>query len=435
MESPVFDGDAALRVREASASAFPLRPSLDGRYLVDRFGRPFLYHADTAWNLVKKLTLDEALVYLDDRKAKGFSAIQIQAVSKEQGPMANRAGEDPFDPADDILRPNEAYWRHLDAVLDAAAARGFAVAVAPLWIRWGGEDKEGWRHRLSDANARPYGRFLAERYRRFDNLIWILGGDADPGDKAPAIRALAAGLRAAAPQQLLTYHAASEHSSAAVFPDEAWIDINLAYSYGEVQLHVRPEFERRPARPIILGESGYEEESNDRRGGSPQRMRRQAYRAVLSGALGGHAFGQKHIWRFDAEWRAALESPASRQMAQLPKLFAERPWHALVPDGYEGILAAGFGEGPDDAPASAQTADRRLAIIYLPSPRALLIEVGRMACPFDASWFDPTDGSVRAALDGAAAPDRGVLELRSPERNAAGDGDWVLILECEDGRR
>ena len=34
----------------AAAPAFPLKPSDDGRYLTDAAGKPFFYHADTAWH-------------------------------------------------------------------------------------------------------------------------------------------------------------------------------------------------------------------------------------------------------------------------------------------------------------------------------------------------------------------------------------------------
>ena len=47
------------------APIFPLRPSTDGRYLVDAAGKPFFYHADTAWQLPKKATLAVAEEYFN----------------------------------------------------------------------------------------------------------------------------------------------------------------------------------------------------------------------------------------------------------------------------------------------------------------------------------------------------------------------------------
>lgn len=62
----------------AHAQAYPLEVSSNGRYLVSQNNVPFLYHADTAWQLFTKLTLAEAEQYLEDRRTKGFTALQVQ---------------------------------------------------------------------------------------------------------------------------------------------------------------------------------------------------------------------------------------------------------------------------------------------------------------------------------------------------------------------
>ena len=146
----------------AAGPAFPLRPSPDGRYLVDSTGKPFFYHADTAWQLPKKATLAVAEEYFDRRAKAGFTAVQLHTVSKEVPPVSNLNGDEPFVPLEDILKPNEAYWRHWDSILEAAEKHGLFVSIAALWIRWGGQDKEGWRYQLTEDNARPYGQFLGQ---------------------------------------------------------------------------------------------------------------------------------------------------------------------------------------------------------------------------------------------------------------------------------
>ena len=147
----------------AAAPAFPLKPSDDGRYLTDAAGKPFFYHADTAWALPKKATIEDAAEYFDLRVKEGFTAIHLHTVSKEAGPVKNVNGDEPFAPLDDILKPNEPYWRHLDGVIEAAEKRGLLAAVSALWIRWGGRDKEGWRNQLTETNAGAYGAFLGKR--------------------------------------------------------------------------------------------------------------------------------------------------------------------------------------------------------------------------------------------------------------------------------
>lgn len=414
----------------AADTIFPLKPSPDGRYLVDGKNTPFFYHADTAWAITKKLSKSEVGEYLDDRRAKGFTAIHVHTVSKEQGPTANRDGQEPFVPIDDITKPNEAYWQNVDYILNAAKKRNMLVAMSALWIRPGGADKEGWRYQLTTGNAKPYGQFLGQRYKGFDNLVWILGGDANPIELTPAIDEMAKGIQEFAPRQLITVHNRSDHSSSAFFESAAWLGINMAYTYGETYIHTLGEWNRlgRP-RPIVLGESGYEEESNDRRGGEPLRMRRQAYGAILAGALGGHAFGQKHIWRFDNEWRKSLESPASKQMTHLKELFTSRAWHGLRPDQFNELVV---GErtlfGKAEYPVAARAGDKSFALVYLPTNRAITIDLDMVKRPVAAKWFDPTDGSYKLIENIAQS---GRLQFTPPPQNAGGETDFLLVIETK----
>jgi hypothetical protein len=60
-----------------ATSRLSLKVSENGRYFVDGQGKPFLYHADTGWQLFTRLTPEEALKYLATRKQQGFTAIQV----------------------------------------------------------------------------------------------------------------------------------------------------------------------------------------------------------------------------------------------------------------------------------------------------------------------------------------------------------------------
>jgi len=64
------------------------------RYLVDRSGTPFFYHADTPWMIFTKLTEAEATGDVARRKEQGFAALQVQLTGFLG--MRNRAGELPF---------------------------------------------------------------------------------------------------------------------------------------------------------------------------------------------------------------------------------------------------------------------------------------------------------------------------------------------------
>ena len=91
-----------------------LKVSDNRRFLVYDDGKPFFYLGDTAWALFQRLDREEADYYLADRAAKGFTVIQAVILSEFDGlRVPNRYGDLPLHEADP-LRPNEAYFRHVD---------------------------------------------------------------------------------------------------------------------------------------------------------------------------------------------------------------------------------------------------------------------------------------------------------------------------------
>ena len=405
----------------AAESAFPLRASDNGRYLVSRAGAPFFVHADTGWMAVMALTLDEAMRYLDDRKAKGFTAVHLHTVNKEKTGPATRTGHHPFDPKDDMTRPNEAYWAHADAVLQAASDRGLLAIVSSGWF---GHNGSSWRNQHTPESAKVYAQLLGQRYRKFDNILWIHGGDNNPGDKAAVVHNLARAIKAEAPKQLHTVHNAPENASAADFADAEWLGVNMAYTYKDADRHVAAEYARKgKTRPILLGETGYKGESNTKFLWTATLVRRQPYRAILSGAC-GHANGSKTIWHFGPGWEKALDMPATLQMAHVKTLFTALPWWQLVPDAAGELVVEGRGTvgQPDFAPA-ARTADGAFAVVYLPTPRPVTVDLTKLSGgKLKAVWFNPRDGKS-SAIDLPAAAGR----HRFTPPSAGADDDWVFV--------
>lgn len=389
-----------------------MKAASNGRYLITNEGAPFFVHADTAWRAPQRLSLDDFRFYLDDRVTRGFSAIHLHAVNKEGEGEANVWGERPFAPGRDLSEPNEAYWKHLDALLAAVAERGLLPLVSACWFGAGGA---GYRRDLSPETAPVYGRFLAERYAHLRDLIWIQVGDNNPGDRIPAVRALAQTMKAVAPHHLHSAHNAAEYPSSAFFMDDDWLDVDFAYTYRPAYQQLQEEnYGCFPRRPILLGETGYEGESNTDWQWTARHVRRQPYWAILSGAC-GHALGTAGVYHFAADWRERLDWPATRHLAHVKTFFASRDWWRLIPDSR--IFALGRGPwGGERVARAARADDDSFALAYVPSPRPITI-AGDWAA---ARWFDPTDGTTRPANLPHPAP---------PGPNAAGDDDWALILE------
>ncbi|MGC9467507.1 MAG: DUF4038 domain-containing protein, partial [Anaerolineae bacterium] len=107
----------------------------------------------------------------------------------------------------DPAQPNEAYFRHVDFVVNVAAEAGLFIGMLPTWgSAWKGRND---RPPIFDAdNAFVYGRYVGRRYRE-KPVIWILGGDQNINNEreADVITAMAQGLRQGDGRtHLMTYH-------------------------------------------------------------------------------------------------------------------------------------------------------------------------------------------------------------------------------------
>ena len=126
-----------------AAGPYPLRVSPDHRHLVDQNGTPFLIQGDAPWSLISGLTNEEAELYLENRRQKGFNSIIVNLIEhKFRGPV-NRFGEGPFNTPGDFSTPNEKYFQHSDWVIRKAAEKGIQVFLAPIYLGYIGTD-EGW---------------------------------------------------------------------------------------------------------------------------------------------------------------------------------------------------------------------------------------------------------------------------------------------------
>lgn len=403
----------------AAAAQYPLKVGPAKRYLVDQKNTPFLVHGDAAWSLISGTTKDEAERYLRDRAAKGFNTLIVNLVEhKFKGPR-NRDGEPPFTTPGDFATPNEKYFAHADWVIRKAGEYGIAILLAPCYLGYKGLD-EGWYDEVL-ANGiekmRSYGRFVGSRYKGFDNIVWLIGADREPEAALEHTRAMALAIKAADPRHLHSAHCAPEHSAADCYGGESWLDVNCTYTYKVVHAMVLRDYNRKPVMPFFLIESTYEGEHDS----TPLWIRRQAYWALLNGAA-GQIMGNRPIWLFDPGWEAALDAPASRDMARLRTLFASRPWFDLVPDQDHKLVTAGWGD-PNGLEylAAARTNDGSTAVIYMPASRTIAVDLSQMGGSVNAFWFDPRTGNETGA---GAFANRGSREFTPPAA-----GDWVLVLE------
>jgi hypothetical protein len=418
---------------------FPLQISENKRYFKDANGKPFLYNADTGWQIFTQLTTPEAIEYLAFRKNQGFNTIQVQLVMSPE--QVNRYGHKPFLGNNDSARPDEAYYDHVAEIIAKADSLGLLIVMSQPWLGCCQEGFGGRPDKPFLANgpekSRKYGEYLGNKFAGFNNLFWIMGGDNDPKGDRISLVAFFDGLRKTAPKhQLMTYHASPPHSSTDLFQYADWLGFSFIYTYwrekpnewvtSDLQPHVYEaalmEWSKSDTMPFVLGESQYEGSGkieNDM--GTPHIIRRQAYWTMLCGGA-GHAYGSD-LWNFPSNWRKIMDYPGAWQLKHFREFFETIPWWTLVPDVKHLAVVAGFGEWTkNDFITTAVSADRRLLVSYLPEIQPVTVDFATLAGEkFSIKWYDPKNGSL---LKQTTLSERKVKKLNTPTGE-----DFILVIE------
>jgi len=404
-----------------AAGPYPVRIGPDHRYLVDQSGKPYLIQGDAPWSLIVGLTTEEAALYLDTRQRQGFNSIIVNLIEhKFRGPV-NRYGEGPFTTPSDFSTPNEKYFAHADQIIRMASERGMQVFLAPIYLGYIGTD-EGWiEETLANGpdKCRGWGRYVGKRYRDFDNLVWLIGGDRNPEKAHEDVNAIVAGIKEFDNRHVFTAHCHPENSAVDQYGKDGWLELNATYTYNIVHRMLLADYNRKPVLPFFLEESTYEGEHN----ASAVQIRRQAYWAVLCGAT-GQFMGNRPVWLFDPGWQAALNSTGAQDMARWGELFSSRLWYELIPDEKHEVVVDGLGEFRGlDYLAAARSGDGSLIMAYMPTARTITVDMSKVAGgQAKASWFNPRTGGWSAAGEHPTTAKR---QFTPP-----GDGDWVIVLDA-----
>lgn len=426
----------------------PLKISDNKRYLVHQNGTPFFYLGDTAWELFHRLTRDEADRYLKRRAEQGFTVVQAVALAEMDGlNTPNPNGDKPLlnnDPA----TPNEAYFKHVDYIVDKAAEYGIVVGLLPTW----GDklNKGGWGKGpevFDVANARTYGRWIGDRYKNRQNIIWVLGGDRNPRDGSQDVAvwgAMAGGIEAGvggADKALITYHPQPnglDGGASKWFASDNWLDFNM-HQNGHCRDtpmydHITASYNRTPTKPTMDAEPIYEDHpvcfnAKDLGTSNAYDVRKYAYLDLFAGAH-GHTYGCHDIWQMYAPgrepvngphmvWTEALELPAANQMKFVRQLMESRSLLDRVPDQ---SLIVESNQSP--AERIQATRGKDYAFVYSAAGKPFTVNPDKISgTGLRASWFDPRTGEMKpAGTFGNAKP-----QLFTPPKSGYGQ-DWVLVI-------
>ena len=424
-----------------------------------RDGEPWFLLGDTAWELLRRLTDDEAEEYLRTRAEQGYNTVLTVALSEFDGlGVPSVGGHLPFHDLDSD-RPNEPYWAHVDAVIRRAADYGLTVGLLPTWGSNWHDERDGSPY-FGPESARRFAEWIARRYVGED-VIWVLGGDrpVTTPEHHAVIGAFAAGLRAVVGnRQLITFHPAGARSSSDFLPDADWLDFHMSQSghtgWGTPNYQlIHQDYVRTPAKPTLDAEPNYEHHPVMSQNWQPVPgylfdevdVRRAAYHAVFYGAA-GHVYGCHEVWQMhdpdrgpgigvgeaSLRWREALTLPGAVQMGHLASLVQELELLKWEPSGR--LIRSDRGMCGSHI---AVLADRRLPrfLAYVPQGRAVDVDATWLPDSgkghWSARWWDPRTGEwlpgterIEAARVSAARTSGRGFVIGHPRP----DGDAVLLL-------
>ena len=440
---------------EITAQNFPntvingrLKVSDNKRFLVHENDKPFYWLGDTAWELFHRLNREDAEKYLKTRAEQGFTVIQAVGLAEVQGLRdPNPYWELPLKDLDPT-KPNDAYFQHVDWIIDKAAELGLYIAFLPTWgdklnkASWG----DGPEIFNAD-NAKVYGKWVGNRYKDRKNVLWVLIGDRNPRDEKEVTvwRAMAAGITegvGGADKALITAHPQpndmADGGAGKWFHNDAWFDFNMFQTghcrENPVYDRIQVAYNRLPTKPTIDGESIYEDHPvcfnvTELNKSSAYDVRTYAYWDVFAGAF-GNTYGCHDVWQMyspdrksvnnaSMPWQEALNLPGAKQMKFVRKLIESRPMLDRVPD--QSLVADPFGVY-DRIQA---TRGKDYAFIYSTKGKAFELILGKISGQrVVANWYDPRTGAVKEA---GTYDNKGKQKFQPPTEGYG--EDWILILD------
>jgi len=426
-----------------------LKISTNKRFFQTAEGKPFFWLGDTGWLLFTKCDRETIVRYLDTRQQQGFNVIQVMVLHTLKA--TNAYGQTAL-VNNNIAQPNTTgennYWNTVDFTVREAEKRGIYIAMVPIW---GSNVKEG---KITVEQAVVYAKFLAERYGRYNNIIWLNGGDIKGSDKIEIWKVIGATIKKYDPRHLQTFHPRGRSSSSEWFHSEAWLDFNMFQSghkdygqdttsneknhYGEDNWRfIQADYRLKPVRPTIDGEPSYENIPHGLHDSLAKRwtasdVRRYAYWSVFAGGA-GFTYGENAVMQFNMmgdktanfgvndNWTNTIHAEGATQMQYLKKLMLSVSYFDRMPA--QEIIAANT---KDKYGYLLATKGKGYAMVYSYTGENFSIDWSKLNfSPGRAGWFNPKDGSVSPianfSKNGMAAFD--------PPGDAGEGNDWVLVLQ------
>ena len=326
----------------------------DRRHFEHADGTPFFWLGDTWWKgLCKRLTWEGFQELTADRRAKGFTVVQIVCgVYPDEGlfePRWENEGGKPY-LTRDFTVVNPAYFEYADRRIKHLVEAGIVPAIVG---GWGRADCDGMRM-AGVAGIKRHWRNLIARYGAYPT-VWIIGGESG----GPQWTEVARYVQKTDPYR----HPATIHpgnSARKSVTDETVIDFDMLQTgHGDWEAargaipKLKAAYARTPVMPALVGEYCYEGHMQT----AFQDVQRYVFWGCMLSGAAGYTYGAAGVWHMSVEgdpgitpiydwttWKEGMNYPGSTQLGLGKRLLEQYPWSRFKPHP-EWVEAGSFAAG------------------------------------------------------------------------------------------
>lgn len=447
-----------------------IRVAEDQRHFCHADGTPFFWLGDTWWmGLCGRLSWpDDFQTLVRNRKERGFNLIQLVAGLYPDMPLFDERGRSAsgFAWEADLGRINPAFFDEADQRVFHLVEQGLVPCILGAWGYYlpmiGLENMQRhWRHLIARWGALPVVWVAAGE----QTMPWYLEGHLQKDASRARLRTewtevVREMRRLNAFDRLISTHPVT--SARESVTDATLLDFEMQQTgHGQPTLHharrAQEGWSAGPEMPVISAESRYE--GLDIHPTVTARDAREAFWAhALNSGLAGHTYGANGIWQVNTEqrpfgpspsgscwgnlpWTQAMQLPGARHIGLARSFLATLPWNEFAPQPQAGrrkpflprstrlqrlLLKLGWRPSSPDPIAVGVAEARSTVLAYTVENRAFTLDLSRKKGPLKGRWVDPTSFETHPAdfdLRGTH------LRAKPPGSNAAGDGDWLLLLQ------
>lgn len=459
-------------------SPFPIAHSSDSRYFVDAQGNPRPIKGRTSWSIVS-LGKSAYQAYLADTLARKFNTIEMWAifhwpvtqVANTPTPPFAGDGSLPFlkrldganwsgaltysninNEGPDFTTPNPVYWDYLEEIVRFCQEQSIYILFFPSYVGYVGSN-QGWGLEVvanGQTKMQTYGTFCANRFAKYTNLMWMLGGDKGTAPNTfntaenNAQQGQVDGLKGVVGARSVEYGAEWEGSTVNGYsygPEQSQVGAQLTvhglYAWaGQTGAGMRAAYQAAITLPNYWMEGVYEGEEPAAINFNPNVVlptRHYAWNAILNGAVGGVCTGNGYVWPFGSDYLNHLNDRGTKDLTVLWNFIDSIALHRLVPTGLGGIgtlITAGAGsiDTTNYVSVAATTLGDLLVAYSGPGHSgSFTLDMTKLRGTITARWLDPTSGVYSSA--GGPFANTGTQAF-TPPTNGVGESDYVLRLDA-----